>query len=79
MYIDEELDDTLRQIAAVQGRSSASIIREAVRAYLQVGQHGPAEDPFAPIIGAYEGGSDDAAHEHDRYLYGEDVDRACRP
>lgn len=33
-----------------------------------------AEDPFVSIIGAYEGGLEDAAEEHDRYLYGEDID-----
>lgn len=79
MYIDEDLNDTLRQAAAVEGRSAAAIIRDAVRAYLQADRHQDIEDPFLSIIGAYEGGPDDAAEEHDRYLYGEDVDRACRP
>ena len=71
MYIDEALDDALRQFAAMEGRSAAAIVRDAVRAYVQEGRHAPAEDPFRPIIGAYEGGPEDAAQNHDRYLYGE--------
>ena len=31
MYIDEALDDALRQAAAIQGRSAASVVRDAVR------------------------------------------------
>lgn len=74
LYIGEDLGDTLRQMAAVEGRSAAAIIRDAVRAYLQADRHEGTEDPFLPIIGAYAGGPEDAAEEHDRYLYGEDVD-----
>jgi hypothetical protein len=74
IYIDEDLDDTLRQVAALEGRSAAAVIRDAVRAYIELSQHVPQDDPFQSIIGAYSGGPDDAAQEHDRYLYGEDLD-----
>lgn len=79
MYIDEDLDDMLRQVAAVEGRSTAAIIREAVRAYLNTDAPATDEDPFRTIIGAYVGGPTDAALEHDRYLYGQDLDREWRP
>lgn len=79
MYIDEALDDALRQAAAIQGRSAASVVRDAVRSYLQSPPGGAVEDPFGPIIGAYEGGPDNAAEQHDRYLYREDMDRAWNP
>jgi len=79
IYVDEDLDDTLRQAAAIEGRPAAAIIRDAVRAYLSADRPLPVEDPFRDIIGAYEGGPDDAAQEHDRYLYLEDIDQDCRP
>ena len=74
MYIDDDLDDALRQAAAVEGRSAAAIIRDAVRGYLTLDNAQSADDPFRAIIGAYDGGPDDAAEEHDRYLYGRDVE-----
>lgn len=68
IYIDEELDARLREAAAAEGRSAASIIREAVRAYLSA--RGSAPDPFLEVAGAFTGGPTDASTEHDRYLYG---------
>ena len=79
MYIEESLDDALRQAAAIQGRSAASIVRDAVRSYLQNPVGEAVDDPFGPIIGAYEGGPDDSAEQHDHYLYREDMDRAWNP
>jgi metal-responsive CopG/Arc/MetJ family transcriptional regulator len=74
IYIDEDLDDSLRQVAALEGRPAAAVIRDAVRAYIESRRHVPKDDPFRSIIGAYSGGPDDAAQDHDRYLYGEDLD-----
>jgi len=34
IYLDEQADDQLRQAAAVEGRSAAVLIREALGAYL---------------------------------------------
>ncbi len=72
IYIDEELDERLRAAAAREGRSAASLVRDAVRLYLSEGKGAPARDPFLEIAGAFAGGPTDAAEEHDRYLYGED-------
>ena len=79
MYIDEDLDDSLRQVAAIEGRPAAAIIRDAVRAYITADRPAARHDPFRDIIGAYDGGPGDAAEEHDRYLYGQDLDRECQP
>lgn len=75
IYIDDELDDALRQVATVQGRSAAAIIRDAVRAYLQASDTIEQDDPFQSIIGAYSGGSTDSAENHDYYLYQKDRER----
>ncbi len=72
IYIDDELDDALRQVATVQGRSAAAIIRDAVRAYLQASDTLEQDDPFRSIIGAYSGGPIDSAENHDYYLYQQD-------
>lgn len=72
IYIDDELDDALRQVATVQGRSAAAIIRDAVRAYLQASDTVEQDDPFRSIIGAYSGGPTDSAENHDYYLYQKD-------
>lgn len=71
IYLDERLDRRLRGVARSQGRSAASLIREAVGEYLE--GHAPSEDdPIRALIGAFKGGRPDAALEHDKYLYGED-------
>ncbi len=70
IYIDEELDALLREAAASEGRSAASIIREAVRSYLSGARVRPSSDPFLELAGAFAGGPKDASTEHDRYLYG---------
>jgi predicted transcriptional regulator len=73
IYLDESLDRRLRKLARAQRRSAASLIRDAVRSYLE--RHGEAStDPIGEIVGAFEGGPSDAAREHDRYLYGRDRD-----
>ena len=70
LYVDDELAAQVRQVATLQGRPVAAIIREALRAYLLRLQQPADNDPFLPIVGAYAGGPNDAAQEHDRYLYG---------
>jgi len=74
LYIDESLADQLRQVATMQHRPAAAIIRDAVRAYLFTLSQETDDDPFLPIVGAYSGGPVDAAQEHDRYLYGNRAD-----
>ena len=71
IYLEEELDRSLRARAEAEGRSAAAVIREAVRRYLA--EHGtePSADPFLAIAGTFSGGPPDASVEHDRYLYEE--------
>ncbi len=75
IYIDDELDDALRQVATGQGRSAAAIIWDAVCAYLRASGAIEQDDPFRSIIGAYSGGPTDAAENHDYYLYQKDSER----
>jgi hypothetical protein len=70
IYIDEELDARLRETAAAEGRSAASIIREAVRGYLSAAGTIGSSDAFLELAGTFSGGPRDESTEHDRYLYG---------
>lgn len=69
IYLDEELDRDLREVAAAEGRSAADLIREAVRRYL-ADRGGGSGDPIAAMIGTIDGLPPDGAAEHDRDLYG---------
>lgn len=66
VLLEEELHQTLREVAAAEGRSAASIVREAVRLYLEARHFD--DDPIRELIGAFEGPSDSAS-QHDRGLY----------
>ena len=74
IYIDPELDTRLREAAASQGRSAASIIRDAVRGYLSAEATQQNSDPFLELAGAFSGGPSDSSTEHDRDLYGTSPD-----
>jgi hypothetical protein len=78
LYIDETLASEIQQVATIQHRSAAAVIRDAVRTYLASVKQEQSDDPFLPIIGAYTGGPADAAQQHDRYLYGNDTDSALQ-
>ena len=69
IYLDEDLDRKLREVAAAEGRSAADLIREAVRRYLAARGDGGVTDPILAMIGAVDGLPSDAAAEHDRDLY----------
>lgn len=70
LYIDEDLDRGLKQLARASDRSEASHVRAALRDYLE--RHlDVASDPLGEMVGlvAEADGPDDAAEHHDRYLY----------
>lgn len=70
IYIDQDLDQALRQAAAAEGRSAAALIREAVRAYLASrAKSSLGDDPILAMAGAFKGLPADAAAQHDRDLY----------
>src|SRR5436309_3431953 len=78
IYLDEDVDRTLRAVAAAEGRSAADLIREAVRRYLAERSEGGVVDPILAMIGTVDGLPSDAATEHDRDLYGETVGKGRR-
>lgn len=74
LYIDDDLNDGLRVLAASTGRSEADHVRAALREYLQreYRDRAGSEDALLEMIGLVDDhdGPDDVAAEHDRYLYG---------
>ena len=56
LYIDETLASEIQQVATIQHRSAAAVIRDAVRTCLASVKQEQSDDPFLPIIGAYTGG-----------------------
>jgi len=69
IYLEEAADRRLRKLASASGRSAASLVREAVRLYLD-GRGRRSDDPLRALVGAFAGGPHDAAAKHDEYLYG---------
>lgn len=68
MYLTEDLDRTVKAIAAERNESESQIIREAIAAYAE--RIHPPDDPFDRIIGMYTGPAPkDGSINHDRYLY----------
>lgn len=74
LYIDDELNQGLRALAARTGQSEAEHVRAALRDYLR---HAPAADaeegdPLLELIGLVDDldGPTDVAENHDDYLYG---------
>ena len=69
IYLEETLQDALRARAIAEGRSVASLIREAVAEFLTPSSRRKATDPFLAIAGKFSGGPGDVAEKHDQYLY----------
>ena len=78
IYLDEELDAALRQLAAAEGRSAAALIRDAVRGYLTERRTSSGDDPILAAAGTVSGLARDAAEQHDRDLYGDGGPRRRR-
>lgn len=74
MYIDDDLIEAVRQVAVLEDRSAAAIMRDALRAYLRERARPLLSDPFDDLLGAFSSGRGDTALHHDRYLYGGDLD-----
>ena len=73
IYIDDELEEDLKVLAARTGEPEAAHVRAALRRYLEA-QRLPVEgaDPLLAMIGLVDDadGPSDVAEEHDHYLYG---------
>jgi hypothetical protein len=71
IYLEERVDQQLRQQAAAEGKSAAAIIREALDHYLARNRSEPENaDPVRAMAGRFSGLPSDAAVEHDRDIYG---------
>lgn len=72
LYIDDDLNRSLRRLAARSGRSEAEHVREALRVYLDGERVTTSVDPLDRLVGLVDDphGPHDVADEHDRYLYG---------
>jgi hypothetical protein len=72
LYIDEDLDRSLKILAAWTGQSEAEHVRTALRRYLadHAVEHADS-DPLSELVGLVDDpqGPDDVAANHDRYLY----------
>jgi len=64
IYLDPEVALTLRQLAAVQGRSQAEIIRDAIQAYTSK----TAARPRPKGIGAYQSGRTDVSERAEELM-----------
>jgi predicted DNA-binding protein len=72
LYIDEQTERALKRVAARTGRSEASIVREALRSFVETETTKHTGDPLERLIGLVDDptGPDDVAENHDHYLYG---------
>jgi hypothetical protein len=71
IYLDEQVDQQIRQRASAEGRSAAAVIREALDSYLARTPDRPGrKDPIRAMAGSVRGMAVDAAAEHDHDLYG---------
>jgi plasmid stability protein len=72
VYIDDDLDQALRALAARTGRSEAAHLRDALRAYLSAVAPPREAGGLEAMVGLVDDpdGPADVAEEHDHYLYG---------
>ncbi len=77
IYLDEALVKRLRRAASAQRRTVSAVIREALARSVPE-DDGADADPLRNVIGMGRGGPRDASINHDRYLYGSDLDAERR-
>lgn len=76
IYLDEESERGLKQLALSTKTSEAELIRRAVRDYLARQKTNILDkDPILDLIGLCDSpeGPTDASVQHDKYLYGKNV------
>ena len=78
LYLDDDLNESLRLLAARTGRPEAEHVRAALRSYLETEAAEPTSDsnPLLDLVGLVNDpqGPDDVAQRHDDYLYGHNTD-----
>lgn len=74
IYIDDDLDASLKLLAVKTGQSEAAHVREALRKYIEQVRDGLIQDndAFAGVAGMVDDPNlpTDIADQHDHYLYG---------
>jgi hypothetical protein len=72
IYITEELDGKIKEIAYVKKTTESAIIREALEEYIcskKKKNVDNVDNPLLNIIGLGESGKKDISLNHDQYLY----------
>lgn len=72
IYISEEIEEAVKDLAVLRGVPDAVIIREAMEQYLRKSAHKSLkkENPLKKLIGLFPDGPKDGSVNHDHYLYG---------
>ena len=73
VYFPRELYSRVEKKAKKESKSSAAIIREAVKKYLSKEKNTEIDwenDPFLKLVGIASSGIGDLSENHDYYLYG---------
>lgn len=72
IYISEEIEGAVKDLAVLRGVPEAVIIREAMEQYLKKYEHKmlKKENPLRKLIGLFTDGPKDSSVNHDHYLYG---------
>jgi hypothetical protein len=75
VYIEDSMDRGLKLLAARSGRPEAAHVREALKEYLDRKLLRAGRNPLAELTGLVPDaeGPDDAAENHDRYLYSQNA------
>jgi predicted DNA-binding protein len=73
IYLTPQQDEELKTLSVMKGTSEASLVREAVAAYLiEEKERSASGNPLAKLVGLGIGKHTDNAQRHDEYLYGEE-------
>ncbi|BDG59758.1 ribbon-helix-helix domain-containing protein [Caldinitratiruptor microaerophilus] len=65
VYLTDDQERILKRLAEEEGLSETEIVRRAIEAYSRA----RTRDPLLDTIGIAQGGPEDGAVNHDRYLY----------
>lgn len=68
VHLDEELDAELAAAAARLGQSKASLLRRAVRSWLDQRAEEPPDDPWSAFTGAVDARTSESGHD-DEVIY----------
>lgn len=71
IYLEEGMDDLIKEIAEKKDISQSEVIRRAVEKYISEEQKkGEVEDPLLELIGLGSSDVTDGSINHDHYIYG---------